>query len=56
MIGAKYDSMNPAEMEEMSKLVQKGTYLYCANGSHLAMWDEQEFYMKGVIDFLKSVK
>ena len=56
MIGAKYDSMNPAEMEEMSKLVQKGSYLYCANGSHLAMWDEQEFYMKGVIDFLKSVK
>lgn len=56
MIGAKYDSMNPAEMEEMSKLVQKGSYLYCANGSHLAMWDEQEFYMKGVIDFLKGLK
>lgn len=56
MIGAKYDSMNPAEMEEMSKLVKNGKYLYCANGSHLAMWDEQEFYMKGVIDFLKSVK
>lgn len=56
MIGAKYDSMNPAEMEEMSKLVKNGKYLYCANGSHLAMWDEQEFYMKGVIDFLKSVR
>jgi proline iminopeptidase len=56
MIGAKYDSMNPAEMEEMSKLVKNGKYLYCANGSHLAMWDEQEFYMKGVVDFLKSVK
>jgi proline iminopeptidase len=56
MIGAKYDSMNPAEMEEMSKLVKNGKYLYCANGSHLAMWDEQEFYMKGVIDFLTSVK
>ncbi|APD05642.1 prolyl aminopeptidase [Flavobacteriaceae bacterium UJ101] len=53
MIGAKYDSMNPKEMEEMSKLVQNGEYLYCANGSHLAMWDEQDFYMEGVIDFIK---
>ncbi len=55
MVGAKYDSMNPEEKEEMSKLVQNGQYLYCANGSHLAMWDEQEFFMKGVIDFIKGV-
>ena len=54
MIGAKYDTMNPAEMEEMSKLVQNGSYLYCANGSHLSMWDEQDFYMKGVIDFIQK--
>lgn len=55
MVGAKYDTMNPDEMEEMSELVQNGDYLYCANGSHLAMWDEQEFFMKGVIDFIKKV-
>ncbi len=52
-VGAKYDSMNPEEMEEMSELVQNGEYLYCANGSHLAQWDDQEIYMKGVIDFIK---
>jgi proline iminopeptidase len=56
MIGAKYDTMNPKEMEEMSKLVKNGSYLYCAHGSHLSMWDEQEFYMAGVIDFLKKHK
>ncbi|NNC95925.1 MAG: proline iminopeptidase-family hydrolase [Chitinophagales bacterium] len=55
MVGAKYDSMNPKEMEEMSKLVKNGSYLYCANGSHLAMWDEQEYYMNGVIDFINKV-
>lgn len=55
MIGAKYDSMNPEEMKEMATLVQNGRYLYCANGSHLAMWDEQEFYMNGVIEFIKDV-
>lgn len=55
MVGAKYDTMNPAEMEEMSKMAPKGRYLYCPNGSHLAMWDDQEVFMDGVIDFLKDV-
>ncbi|MCG3121143.1 MAG: Proline iminopeptidase [bacterium] len=54
-VGAKYDTMNPQEMEEMSKLVQNGRYLYCPNGSHLAMWDDQKIFMAGVIDFIKDV-
>ena len=54
-VGARYDTMNPEEMEEMSKLVQNGRYLYCANGSHLAMWDDQKVFMDGAIDFIKSV-
>ena len=41
MIGAKYDTMDPKAMEEQSKMVQQGEYLYCPNGSHLAMWDDQ---------------
>ena len=55
MIGAKYDTMDPKAMEEQSKLVQHGDYLYCPNGSHLAMWDDQQTYMKGVISFIKKV-
>lgn len=54
-VGAKYDTMNPAEMEEMSKMVQNGRYLYCPNGSHLAMWDDQETFMNGVINFINDV-
>lgn len=53
-IGAKYDSMNPDEMKEMSQLVQNGSYLFCPNGSHLAMWDDQKTYMSGVIDFIHN--
>ena len=56
MVGAKYDTMNPEEMEEMSKLVQHGRYLYCPNGSHLAMWDDQEHYYPGIIQFLQDVQ
>lgn len=54
-VGAKYDTMDPAEMEEMSTLVQNGTYLYCPNGSHLALYDDQEVFMEGVIDFITRV-
>ncbi len=55
MIGAKHDTMDPKAMEEQSKLVQNGKYLYCPNGSHLAMWDDQKIYMKGVIQFIHDV-
>ena len=52
MIGAKHDTMDPKSMEEQSKLVKKGRYLYCPNGSHLAMWDDQRVFMNGVIQFI----
>ncbi|MBL0334055.1 MAG: proline iminopeptidase-family hydrolase [Chitinophagaceae bacterium] len=55
MIGGKYDTMDPKAMEEQSKLVQHGRYLYCPEGSHLAMYDDQQVYMKGVIRFIHDV-
>lgn len=55
MIGAKHDTMDPKAMEEQSKLVQHGRYLYCPDGSHLAMWDDQQIFMDGVIKFIKDV-
>ena len=55
MIGAKHDTMDPKAMEEQSKLVQKGRYLYCPNGSHLAMYDDQKVFMNGVIQFIHDV-
>lgn len=55
MVGAKYDTMNPEEMKEMSELVQNGRYLYCPTGSHLAMWDDQDVFMEGVIQFIHDV-
>jgi proline iminopeptidase len=55
MIGAEHDTMDPKAMEAQSKLVKKGRYLYCPNGSHLAMWDDQQVFMNGVIHFIKDV-
>lgn len=53
-IGAKHDTMDPKHMEEIAKLVQKGTYLYCPKGSHMAFYDDQKTYFKGLLSFLKK--
>ena len=45
MIGARHDTMDPEHMEWISKQVQNGTYLFCPNGSHLCVYDDQETYM-----------
>ncbi len=55
VIGAQYDTMDPKHMEMIANKVQKGRYLYCANGSHLAMYDDQKTYMNGVIQFIHDV-
>lgn len=55
VIGAKHDTMDPAHMEKMSKQVQYGSYLYCENGSHMSMYDDQQTYFTGLIKFVKGV-
>jgi proline iminopeptidase len=55
VIGAEYDTMDPKHMKMMSEKLGKGRFLYCPNGSHMAMYDDQQTYMKGLINFLKAV-
>lgn len=55
VIGARYDTMDPAHMEWMSKQFPQGRYLYCPEGSHLALYDDQKVYMSGLVAFLKDV-
>jgi proline iminopeptidase len=55
VIGAKYDTMDPAHMEKMSRLVQHGRYLFCPNGSHMAMYDDQKTYFTGLVKFIQDV-
>jgi proline iminopeptidase len=55
IIGARYDTMDPAHMEWMSQQLPKGHYLYCPHGSHLAIYDDQWTYMTGLVEFIKEV-
>jgi proline iminopeptidase len=56
VIGARYDTMDPAFMQMMAGKLPRGTYLYCPDGSHLAMYDDQVVYFKGLIDFIRTVE
>ena len=55
VIGARYDTMDPAHMEAMAGRLPRGQYLYCSRGSHLAMYDDQETYFAGLIEFLRGL-
>jgi len=54
VIGAEYDTMDPAHMKMMAQKVKQGSYLYCPKGSHMAMYDDQQTYFKGLIAFLQT--
>ena len=42
-------------MEMMANRLQRGRYLYCPKGSHLAMYDDQETYFGGLVEFLHGL-
>jgi proline iminopeptidase len=55
VIGARHDTMDPAYMEMMAGRLPRGRYLYCPDGSHMAMYDDQQVYFTGLIDFLHGL-
>jgi proline iminopeptidase len=56
VVGARYDTMDPRYMELMASKIPGATYLYCPNGSHLAMYDDQATYFDGIIGFIRQVE
>jgi proline iminopeptidase len=56
VIGARHDTMDPAHMEAMAGRLANGSYLYCPDGSHLAMYDDQATYFAGLIDWLQPAQ
>ncbi len=54
-VGAAHDTMDPEHMKWMASQVRKGRFLFCPNGSHLSMWDDQQHFFPGVIQFIRDV-
>jgi proline iminopeptidase len=55
VVGATHDTMDPEHMRWVSTQVKHGSFLLCAQGSHMAMWDDQRSYATGLVRFLKEV-
>jgi len=55
VVGARHDTMDPAHMEVMAGQLPNGRYLFCPNGSHMAMYDDQATYFRGLVAFMRDV-
>ncbi len=52
VIGAAHDTMDPVHLRDMASRLPNGSYLHCPQGSHLAMYDDQQTYMQGLLAWL----
>lgn len=55
VIGAQYDTMDPQWMRMMAGKLPKGEYLHLPQGSHMAMYDDQQAYFDGLVKFMRQV-
>jgi proline iminopeptidase len=51
-----YDTMNPADIRRMARLMPNGRAAVCTSGSHCSHWDDQEAYFRHLIRFLREVR
>ncbi|GAB6057203.1 proline iminopeptidase-family hydrolase [Desulfonatronum parangueonense] len=56
VIGSRHDTMDPDHMAWMAGQIPKSRYLHCPNGSHMALYDDQEVYFGGLVQFILDVE
>jgi proline iminopeptidase len=56
VISSQHDTMDPDWMRMMVGKLPRGSHLYCPNGSHMAMYDDQQTWFGGLIDFIRTVE
>jgi proline iminopeptidase len=48
--------MNPRDIKRMGDLIPNSRVKICPNGSHMAMYDDQEPYIRALIRFIKDIE
>lgn len=54
--GARYDTMRPSEIERMAASMPRARLSMCRNGSHCAMYDNQDAYFGDLVRFIRDVE
>lgn len=52
----RFDTMRVADIERMGSLIPHARVAICEQGSHCAMYDDQETYFRDLIQFIKDVE
>lgn len=55
VIGARYDTMDPTFLEMMGEKLPNGSAFICPEGSHMALYDDQEAYFGALLGFLQGL-
>ena len=55
VLGGRHDTMDPTYLEMMATRLPKGACFICENGSHMAMYDDQEAYFAALLGFIGSL-
>lgn len=56
LIGARYDTMDPADQERMAALIPHSRVKICENGSHCSHHDDPENYFPALCGFINDVE
>lgn len=56
VICGRYDTMSPSDNEKMAELIPNATLKICEQGSHGALYDDQQTYMGALHAFIESVE
>lgn len=54
LICGRYDTMNPNDVEKMGQLIPNSVVKICENGSHGAMYDDQDNYFNAILNWISS--
>jgi proline iminopeptidase len=54
IIGARYDEMDPGEMRRVASAMPNARAVISDRGSHFSMYDDQAWYFRELINFLKQ--
>jgi proline iminopeptidase len=55
VIGGRHDTMDPEFLKSMAERMPNGQSYICEQGSHMALYDDQESYFGALIAFLKGL-
>ncbi|HVB70663.1 MAG TPA: proline iminopeptidase-family hydrolase [Acidimicrobiales bacterium] len=55
VLGGRHDTMDPTFLEMMATRIPRGSSYICENGSHFAMYDDQDAYFSALLSFLSRL-